>query len=286
MVFNGCSREQSYICGITFRRLRDFPSCQSARLLTEPPEDFSISHEPFTLPDTLAPLEDLSRPVSATSERPLNDEPEDARSSTYLVVPETPMELPLDAFPVTEPAVIDSTRMLEPLEVENAMVVALAPSILSAEPLEASASMLSALILFTSILAPLDTEISISEPGISSPAAILMEEPELASRSSTPGEVTVTVMGLLTRRLVFMPQFSSPFFTVTSTSSMMLSGAVSVTDVSLPWVYSTLIPLEVSIEVTLSASIVIVFIGPASSTLPMVIFAIFSNTLDAAETQL
>ena len=106
------------IGGITFPCLRDFPGCQSARLLTEPPEDFSISHEPFTLPDTLAPLDDLSRPVSATSERPLNEEPEDARSSTYLDVPERPMELPLDDFPVTEPAVIDSTLMLEPLEVE------------------------------------------------------------------------------------------------------------------------------------------------------------------------
>ena len=67
---------------------------------------------------------------------------------------------------------------------------------------------------------------------------------------------------------------------------MMLSGAVSVTDVTLPWVYSTLIPLEVSIEVTLSAWMVMVFIGPAFSTSPMVKFANFSNAFEAAETQL
>lgn len=118
MVFSGCSMEQPYIWGYNLPETAGFPGCQSARLLTEPPEDFSISHEPFTLPDTLAPLDDLSIPVSATRERPLKDEPEDARSSTYLDVPESPIELPLDDFPVTEPAVIDSTLMLEPLEVE------------------------------------------------------------------------------------------------------------------------------------------------------------------------
>lgn len=114
--------------------------CQSAELLTEPPDDFETSQFPVTLPLTLPPLDALSLPRAALSELALSDAPDEALKSTISDSPESCMLAPLDDEDSTSVALMPETVMLAPLDVLLSNRPVLSPLTESDAPLDDLAS--------------------------------------------------------------------------------------------------------------------------------------------------